>query len=277
MKLYYILLLVIIPQFICAWNTEIHMMVAQIAYSQLDSTTLDKISNDISIFENFFPNYSDPYSGAVWSDYINKYMKFFSTWHYIDIPYNPSNISGVPNASNINIVWALETIVDSYSQDNNISWDYGFVIRWLLHLLGDIHQPLHNIELYNTTYPKGDQGGNLIKIIYQNKLMDLHSFWDSCAQLYTKSFRFPLTTEEINYIKLQAQNLTNMYPKFNVTDYDFWKWSLESHQLGIDYAYKPLINTNVISQEYLTNARNVCCYQIVKAGYRLAYLLNKFM
>ena len=33
-----------------------------------------------------------------------------------------------------------------------------------MHVAGDIHQPLHSVALYNHTYPKGDAGGNFLKI-----------------------------------------------------------------------------------------------------------------
>lgn len=54
--------------------------------------------------------------------------------------------------------------------------------RYLVHVTGDIHQPLHSVALYNETYPTGDRGGNSIKIELQNKTeQNLHSFWDSGA------------------------------------------------------------------------------------------------
>lgn len=31
--------------------------------------------------------------------------------------------------------------------------------RYLLHLVGDIHQPLHSVTMYNSTFKKGDLGG----------------------------------------------------------------------------------------------------------------------
>jgi tRNA G37 N-methylase Trm5 len=33
--------------------------------------------------------------------------------------------------------------------------------RYVVHIVGDMHQPLHSVALYNETYPKGDIGGNL--------------------------------------------------------------------------------------------------------------------
>ena len=55
--------------------------------------------------------------------------------------------------------------------------------RYLLHLVGDIHQPLHNTNFFNATYKTGDLGGNLIKVTTpQGKAMNLHAYFDSIAQ-----------------------------------------------------------------------------------------------
>lgn len=54
--------------------------------------------------------------------------------------------------------------------------------RYLVHLVGDIHQPLHSVALFNKTYKKGDMGGNLLKIKLKNGTVEnFHSFWDSGA------------------------------------------------------------------------------------------------
>ena len=51
-------------------------------------------------------------------------------------------------------------------------------------MVGDIHQPLHSVALFNKTYPKGDAGGNFLKIKMLNgTLANFHSFWDSGAFL----------------------------------------------------------------------------------------------
>jgi S1/P1 Nuclease len=39
-----------------------------------------------------------------------------------------------------------------------------FILRLLIHYIGDIHQPLHATAKVNPNYPKGDMGGNLFTI-----------------------------------------------------------------------------------------------------------------
>lgn len=52
------------------------------------------------------------------------------------------------------------------------------LFRFLVHLVGDIHQPLHTVSLWDNQFPKGDQGGNLFAISFQN-ISNLHALWDS--------------------------------------------------------------------------------------------------
>jgi len=54
-------------------------------------------------------------------------------------------------------------------------------LTWLIHLVGDIHQPLHSVQIFTTDYPNGDRGGNLICVrpSESGKPMNLHRLWDS--------------------------------------------------------------------------------------------------
>ncbi len=53
---------------------------------------------------------------------------------------------------------------------------------WVLHLTGDVHQPLHTTSLITEQYPlpKGDEGGNkfFIRVTPNSSGINLHSFWD---------------------------------------------------------------------------------------------------
>ena len=60
---------------------------------------------------------------------------------------------------------------------------------WLLHLVGDVHQPLHSIALFNSELSLqhqlaaqpdvGDRGGNEIEVnTAKGETMALHAYWD---------------------------------------------------------------------------------------------------
>lgn len=73
--------------------------------------------------------------------------------------------------------------VISINRDSN-SAERALFSRYLLHVVGDIHQPLHAIALFNETYKSGDRGGNSLNVIRTNgEETNLHSFWDNGAFL----------------------------------------------------------------------------------------------
>ena len=52
-------------------------------------------------------------------------------------------------------------------------------LAWLFHLIGDIHQPLHTIQLFSREYPSGDRGNEACVSIAQNRAaLPLHRLWD---------------------------------------------------------------------------------------------------
>lgn len=56
-------------------------------------------------------------------------------------------------------------------------------LRFLVHFVGDLHQPLHAATMYSAEFPDGDLGGNYYKIQVPGSsyTTNLHSFWDSGA------------------------------------------------------------------------------------------------
>lgn len=61
----------------------------------------------------------------------------------------------------------------------------------MIHLVGDIHQPLHNVAQYSKDFPvgEGDRGGNECKINVamsnvSSDITDLHKLWDSAGGYY---------------------------------------------------------------------------------------------
>ena len=52
-------------------------------------------------------------------------------------------------------------------------------LGWLLHLVGDLHQPMHAVNGISATLPEGDRGGNLVEIKgATDGASELHAFWD---------------------------------------------------------------------------------------------------
>ena len=109
-------------------------------------------------------------------------------------------------------------------------------LSWMMHILGDIHQPLHVSDLISASFPTGNAAGTLSYVWdpLRDSAMPLHILWDSNAMRST----------ELNTVDGYAQEIMKKYPRSalpELTPYrgpdDFRKWARESHQLAVDWAY----------------------------------------
>jgi hypothetical protein len=99
-------------------------------------------------------------------------------WHFIDLPFSPDGTPLTPpekTNAQTQIAAFRATLLDSRASDDVKSYD----MVWLLHLVGDVHQPLHATPRFTKTQPKGDAGGNLVKIeCGADCAPELHFYWD---------------------------------------------------------------------------------------------------
>ena len=99
----------------------------------------------------------------------------------------------------------------------NITAERALFARYFIHMVGDIHQPLHSVALYNKTYPKGDAGGNLLHLkVLNGTVSNFHSFWDAGAfRLQNDSYNFvrPMNLQNTTELKRLASSMIDRYGK----------------------------------------------------------------
>lgn len=135
--------------------------------------------------------------------------------------------------------------------ESGISIQKGIFMRILIHVIGDMHQPLHNASLFNSTYTDGDIGGNLEKLILLNgTAMNMHSYFDSGA-LRLDSFARPLSAEKLETIHQLGETYRMMNPRSLFGDRikitDPIKWSQETYDIARDVIYPYTAFTNKIT------------------------------
>ena len=95
--------------------------------------------------------------------------------------------------------------------------------RYLLHLVGDSHQPLHSVNMFNSKHKTGDLGGNLVHIITtpstNSTHLNLHAYMDSMAglQSFTDRMSRPLNQTQIDQVQTMAKDFTKLYPVSSFT------------------------------------------------------------
>ena len=153
------------------------------------------------------------------------------------------------------------------------------MLSYLVHLVGDEHQPLHCESLFTADYPEGDKGGNSFYVKPGQRVVGLHGIWDSLLG----SSANPRT--QYNYaIELQAQYPRTSLPELtsHTTPKD---WSLESRELAIERGYlRGELKGSTSRDEapelpagYTKNAKVCAERQGALAGYRLADEIGKYL
>lgn len=132
-------------------------------------------------------------------------MDLWNAWHFVDTPYVTDVTTPVINyteAAMTSVVATIQARTALKTNLNNLTAERALFARYLTHLVGDIHQPLHSVALFNHTFPKGDAGGNLLKIKTLNgTVQNFHAFWDSGA--------FRVQNDSYNFVRpMNLQNST---------------------------------------------------------------------
>lgn len=110
-------------------------------------------------------------SVATWADQAKNGAEWGRTasWHYIDQESPKSDVKALTEPTDVRdaISFCKEKLESGISDSEKLTW-----LKFLVHFVGDLHQPMHvgNPE---------DRGGNLTKITYKGKKVNLHALWDS--------------------------------------------------------------------------------------------------
>jgi len=292
-RLIIICILISFAKLAVAWNALGHKLIAQIAYDNLDTATKKRCAlynrtlmltarasgtrnNAVVVLRpNHFPDMQEfPanifykklsfINSAVWLDTLySKNLSSLKSLHYIDLPWH--NIAK-PNP--INAVWAVRILRVRYLDSKIATTDKGIAVRMLLHIIGDLHQPMHTITQINHRYPQGDKGGNEFLLAKNPVANQLHAYWDRGGGIL---INWPSTN--MAAIKRQAHILEHKYPCIiNTQDLDPMHWAQESHALAAAIAYTKL-SVRYPDSTYQQLAQQISEKRIALAGCRLAAVL----
>src|SRR5262249_5150015 len=121
---------------------------------------------------------------ASWADDIrsNDKQQHRALWHYINWPFKPEGQPASVQTREPESVNILTAMVENQRivVNENDAGRKAIALAWLFHLVVDIHQPLHPVQLFTVDYANGDRCGNeiCVRVTQQGQPMDLHRFWD---------------------------------------------------------------------------------------------------
>jgi len=184
-------------------------------------------------------------------------------WHFIDTPFtiDGTALPAIPTPNAQERIALFRTVLSSSSADPLKSYD----LTWLLHLVGDVHQPLHASTRVSSTDPNGDSGGNLVKLSCTS--CKLHAFWDN----------LPGTNNDLKTVVKAARKLPAAEAALAAKS-DEKDWIAESFMESQQTVYAaPIAAGNgpfTLTTAYKKNAGKLAKVRVELAGARLANLLN---
>ncbi|MEK6324320.1 MAG: S1/P1 nuclease [Acidobacteriota bacterium] len=185
-------------------------------------------------------------------------------WHFVDVPFTQDGTTLppiiTPNAQT-QITAFRAVLASTTSSDPLKSYD----LSWLLHLIGDVHQPLHCTARVSATKPEGDDGGNAVKL---SSPANLHTFWDGVlGGGNAPSTAANAATALTNAPTGPANNL-------NVQNWVDESFAIAKRDVYINPPIGPGTGQFTLTPAYKTKAKGIAQKRIALAGARLAKILN---
>jgi len=283
------------PDLAKAWGGAGHQLIAAGAYQQLSPQLKAQVFEVLKAHPDFAkwtnayrPNANFDLAAYVfmrsstWPDEIRRRGNLYDhpNWHFIDYPLKPPAFPFEPDAKpNDNVLYGIAQSELVLSDTNANLEQRAASLSWLVHLVGDEHQPLHCESLFTDAYPNGDKGGNDFYVRPNQAPVRLHGIWDG---LLGSSVN-PRT--QWNY----AIELEGKFPRKSLPELNKHRtpneWSLESRELAIEKGYlhgelKGGTNQDTaanLPEDYTKNAKAVAEHQGALGGYRLADEIQHFL
>jgi hypothetical protein len=307
-----------------AWSETGHKVIASIAFRQLDPAAQAKIVAILKSHPRYSEDFAAQMppsvaaadaaaqnewffqQAAIWPDMARGFLDdakktyHHATWHYIDIPsyltetdratiekkltINMSLDAPAEAQAEMNAVQAIRFARKSLLEPQGEASQQAVLLCWLLHDIGDLHQPLHSTAMFSARlFPEGDRGGNAIST---QQGFNLHSLWD---QFLGDWATFSMARDRAK--ELLGRPESAKIGKEAARALDEAVWLNESRQLAESAVYSPEVlgylriqETRAgdqpppplrLSEDYLGAGVGIATGRVQQAGFRLAAVLDQ--
>jgi S1/P1 Nuclease len=289
-----------------AWWDEGHMQIAYVAYKRLSdpvretADALLKLNKDYAKWTAGAPDdktakmYAFVHA-ATWADDIKTkeygYTRDAITspaagqnigyadrnqhayWHFKDTNFTPDG-TPLPAPDPVDFVTQLKLMIAALPASSGATDDVrSYDLVWILHLVGDAHQPLHAAARYTLQIPDGDAGGNAESVVPATGWgMALHAYWDAVFGGYSSPYGAIFDADDKDGLSSVGVSATQAQIA------DPAVWAQESADLAKQYAYAPPVSTGKnpvpLTRDYETGAKNIARARAALAAARLSNLID---
>ena len=275
-----------------AWNGAGHRLVAAIAWDQLDDNSHAELSRLLQAHPDY-PRWIKRARGAdvdrtafvessTWPDDIRTDKRFHDAdgdqptalvsgfpdlerhrdWHFVNRPLD----AGQPHRQAVSgqidhQLVALAAILGAHDATRNKK---AYALPWLIHLVGDAHQPLHAAAEPSVAGGRNNQSRFINPFNPRKSQLTLHAFWDDLPGPPW------LRGEDLD---AASSALIARYQR--PAPSSSGDWLDESWKIAGNSAYPPDVGmTQTLSREFVEQSREIANRRVAEAGYRLADLLR---
>lgn len=256
------LLLLSLVQLAPAWGPAGHQVIARIAAQSLSDKARRGIGDLLDVHSTFTVRYSAALSQiAGKADDIREDRPETKRWHFVNIPLRADNYDPARDCAQTEegdcVIAAIERQRSVLVDRARSKPERREALMFMVHLVGDLHQPLHAAS-------NKDRGGNDIRVFFVNSEANLHYIWD--AGIIGLS---GLNATEYAEDVIDKLNL----PSAPIQAGDPVQWVMEAHKIAQTNVYA-IPGNRKLSQKYAERNTPVVNLQLLRAGIRLARILN---
>lgn len=235
------------------WGNTGHRAIGQIAEAHLSKKIKRKIKE---LLDGQSLAMVSTYADDIKSD--RKYSSFY-TWHFVNLNDEDTYESSTKNPQG-DLVTGIAKCKEVLLDKNATKADKAFYLKMLVHLIGDLHQPMHVGRL-------SDKGGNGFQVQWFNNGTNMHRIWDSQM---IDSFNMTYTelannTDDLNKKQIKAIAQGSVVSWVNETKglaQEVYGSAKTGEKLGYRYMY-----------DHFATVRS----QLQKGGIRLAKVLEEVL
>lgn len=241
------------PRPALAWGPTGHQCIAQIAQDRLSPEALAAVTQLLG--EQSLADV------ATWADEVRRQEGYEKSgpWHYMNPPADAEHVRRDQCPEEGCVLWAVDHFAQVLRDGTAPLEQRREALRFLVHFVGDIHQPLH-VGLAH------DRGGNDVRVEFQGNFTNLHKLWDSGLIHANRPGWSAYAAELESHITPERASQWS-------TPLDAEAWADESHQLAVSFVYS-FPKEGTIDAFYSQQALGIIDARLAAAGVRLAALLN---
>lgn len=242
------------PSPLPAWSDVIHQAIARVA--------AERVGDNVTRRHRFMMGTAAQLEdSAAWAEAVIGERPETEAWHSITIP---------PDATELDLDrdCPVGDCLPTKIREQEGIVRLGFkekpeqieAFRYLVHLVGDLHQPLH------AGYPPGS-GGDETAAIYQGRRISLDDFWDHAV----------FDGEDVDRLaeRIRARITAEKAREWTRGTLRDWTWDTHLAAVRVAYGALPAGDPKRLDGEYAERARAAAEEQLAKAAVRLAFILDR--